>query len=59
MNKFGTKEYWYGVYKTAVYPLLLDYVQSTEKVKWDDHLLEAIDFVVERLFGPDEEPDNQ
>lgn len=47
--------YWYGVYKSTVRPLLLEYVESTEKIKWDDALLQAIDFVVDRLFGPEEE----
>lgn len=54
MKILKRKSYWYGVYKHSVYPVLLEYVQDTENKKWDDALLEAIDFVVETLLGPDD-----
>lgn len=50
-----SKEYWYGVYKHAMYPILKDLVEDTEEKKWDDALLESIDKIVDRLMGPDED----
>lgn len=50
---FRNSEYWYGVYKSSVRPVLLEYVESTEEEKWDDALLQAFDFIAERLLAPE------
>lgn len=48
--------YWYGVYQGTVRPLLLEMVESNdhEDVKWDNSLLDAFDYIVNKLFGPEE-----
>ena len=54
MKLLKDKKYLWGVYKSTVYPVLLEYVQDTKEVKWDDALLEAINFVAERLLKPED-----
>jgi len=54
MKIFKDSGYWYGVYQSAIYPVLKEYVDDTENNKWDDALLEAIDYVVDKIFGPDD-----
>lgn len=49
---FKSRSYWHGFYKQTVRPVLLEYVESTEEIKWDDALLQAFDFIAERLLGP-------
>lgn len=56
MKFYKSKDYWYGVWQSTARPFVAEKVASTDK-KWDDHLLEAFDYIFERLCGPDEEQD--
>ena len=56
MKIFKDKDYWYGVYKSTVYPILLEKVESNDEkdVKWDNTVLDAIDMIIVKFFGPDD-----
>ncbi len=56
MKFYKSKEYWYGVYQSTLRPFVAEKVASSD-AKWDDHLLEAFDYIFERLCGPDKEQD--
>lgn len=55
MKTLKSKEYWYNTYKNTIYPLLKEKVESNDDkdIKWDNAVLDAIDFVVEKILGPD------
>lgn len=54
MKIFKSKDYWYGVYKNTILPVLRERVESNDDqdIKWDNAVLDAVDFLVQRFFGP-------
>lgn len=51
MKFYKSTDYWYGVYMHAVRPVILEKVESTDR-DWDDKLLDAFDYIINRLIKP-------